>query len=50
MLRLRTGHPSTLPSPEEAAGYPYTDAERAVVAEATASHIVGTPAEVLSAA
>ncbi len=49
MLRLRTGHPSTLPSPEEAAGYPYTDAERAVMAEATASHVVGTPAEVVSA-
>ena len=33
MLRLRTGRPSTLPSPEEAADYPYTDAERAVVAD-----------------
>ena len=43
MLRLRTGRPSTLPSPEEAADYPYTDAERAVVAESTASHIVGDP-------
>jgi len=49
MLRLRTGHPSTLPSPDEAAGYPYSEAERTVVAEATASHIVGTPAEVVSA-
>jgi luciferase family oxidoreductase group 1 len=48
MLRLRTGHPSTLPSPEEAAGYRYTEAERAVIAEATASHIVGAPAEVVS--
>jgi luciferase family oxidoreductase group 1 len=48
MLRLRTGHPSTLPSPEEAAGYPYTEAERAVMAEATTSHIVGAPAEVVS--
>jgi luciferase family oxidoreductase group 1 len=48
MLRLRTGHPSTLPSPDEAAGYPYNDAERAVVAEATASHIVGDPAAVVA--
>jgi luciferase family oxidoreductase group 1 len=47
MLRLRTGHPSTLPSPEEAAGYPCTDAERAVAAEATASHVVGDPPGVL---
>jgi luciferase family oxidoreductase group 1 len=37
MLRLRTGRPSTLPSPEEAAGYAYTEAERAVIAEATVS-------------
>ena len=48
MLRLRTGHPSTLPSPEEAAGYPYTEAELTVIAEATASHIVGEPTEVAS--
>jgi luciferase family oxidoreductase group 1 len=47
MLRLRTGHPSTLPSPEEAAGYAYNEAERAVVAEATASHVVGEPAGVV---
>jgi luciferase family oxidoreductase group 1 len=43
MLRLRTGHPSTLPSPEEAAGYPYSPAEQAVIAEATGSHVVGDP-------
>ena len=48
MLRLRTGHPSTLPTPEEAAEYPYNDAERAVVAEATASHVVGDPAAVVA--
>jgi luciferase family oxidoreductase group 1 len=47
MLRLRTGHPSTLPSPEEAAAYLYTEAERAVVAEATVSHVVGGPASVV---
>ncbi|HTT90169.1 MAG TPA: LLM class flavin-dependent oxidoreductase [Acidimicrobiales bacterium] len=47
MLRLRTGRPSTLPSPEEADGYQFTEAERAVVAEATASHVVGDPAAVV---
>ncbi len=47
VLRLRTGQPSTLPSPEEAAAYPYTEAERAVVAEATVSHVVGDPASVV---
>ncbi|HXW80707.1 MAG TPA: LLM class flavin-dependent oxidoreductase [Acidimicrobiales bacterium] len=48
ILRLRTGHPSTLPSPEEAAEYLYTDAERAVVAESTVSHLVGDPATVVA--
>jgi luciferase family oxidoreductase group 1 len=45
-LRQRTGHPATLPSPEEAAGYPYSAAEQDVIAEATASHVVGDPATV----
>jgi luciferase family oxidoreductase group 1 len=47
MLRLRTGRPSTLPSPEEAARYSYTDAEQAVMAEATVSHVVGDPTSVV---
>lgn len=47
VLRLRTGRPSTLPSPEEAARYPYTDAERAVVTQATASYVVGDAGQVL---
>ena len=37
LLRLRTGRPSTLPSPEEAAGRAYSAAEQAVIAEATGS-------------
>ncbi|HUB42134.1 MAG TPA: LLM class flavin-dependent oxidoreductase [Streptosporangiaceae bacterium] len=45
-LRLRTGRPGTLPSPDEAAGRPYSAAERAVINEATESHVVGDPAEV----
>jgi luciferase family oxidoreductase group 1 len=48
MMRLRTGRPSTLPSPEEAERYLYNDAERVVIAEATASHIVGEPAAVVA--
>jgi luciferase family oxidoreductase group 1 len=46
-LRLRAGRPSTLPSPEEAAERPYSPAEQAVIAEATASHVVGDPATVI---
>ena len=46
MLRLRAGRPTTLPSPEEAARRPYSAAEQAVIEEATASHVVGDPAEV----
>jgi luciferase family oxidoreductase group 1 len=47
MLRLRAGRPSTLPSPEAAASRPYSAAERAVIAEATGSHVVGEPAAVI---
>ncbi len=46
-LRLRTGHPSTLPSPEEAAAYPYTPEEKAVIEQATGSHVVGDQATLL---
>ncbi len=47
MLRLRTGRPATLPSPEEAAARTYSAAEQAVMATATASHVVGDPATVV---
>jgi luciferase family oxidoreductase group 1 len=47
MLRQRAGRPSTLPSPQEAEGRPYSAAELAVIAEATASHVVGDPAGVI---
>jgi luciferase family oxidoreductase group 1 len=43
LLRLRAGRPSTLPSPQEAAEYPYTPEERALIAAATSSHVVGDP-------
>ena len=45
-LRLRTGHPSTLPSPEEAAEFEYTEGQRSFVDSWTASHVVGSPATV----
>jgi alkanesulfonate monooxygenase SsuD/methylene tetrahydromethanopterin reductase-like flavin-dependent oxidoreductase (luciferase family) len=46
LLRLRAGRPGTLPSPDEAAARSYSAAEQAVIAEATASHVVGDPATV----
>jgi luciferase family oxidoreductase group 1 len=42
-LRVRTGRPSTLPSPEEAAEYPYTPEERAFVDGRRASQVIGSP-------
>jgi luciferase family oxidoreductase group 1 len=42
-LRLRTGRPSTLPSPEEAATHAYAPDEREFIDSWTASHIVGSP-------
>ena len=45
-LRLRTGRSGTLPSPEDAAAYPCSAAEQAVIAETTGSHVVGDPAAV----
>ncbi len=48
MLRLRSGRPGPLPTPEEAAEYPYTPSERAMAESHTASHIVGDPGQVKS--
>jgi luciferase family oxidoreductase group 1 len=42
-VRLRSGRPGPLPSPEEAAAHPYTEAERAFIADRQASSIVGSP-------
>jgi luciferase family oxidoreductase group 1 len=42
-LRQRSGRPSTLPSPDDAARYPCTAAEHDVIAQTTASHVVGDP-------
>jgi luciferase family oxidoreductase group 1 len=46
MLRLRTGTPGPLPSPDEAARYGFTPNEKHVVEQATGSHIVGDPGTV----
>ncbi len=47
-LRLRSGRPSTLPSPEEAAAYDYSPDERRFIDAWTASHVVGSPDTVLT--
>ncbi|QES48404.1 alkanal monooxygenase [Streptomyces venezuelae] len=46
MLRLRTGRPGLIPTPEEAAGYPFTAAEREFVDGWLANVVHGTPEEV----
>lgn len=43
MLQLRTGRLGPLPSPEEAAQYSFTEAERAIVDEAMSTHLIGDP-------
>jgi luciferase family oxidoreductase group 1 len=42
-LRLRSGRPGPLPSPEEAAAHPYTELDRAIIADRQASNITGSP-------
>jgi luciferase family oxidoreductase group 1 len=42
-LKLRSGRPGPLPSPEEAAAYPYNELERAFVADRQATQIIGAP-------
>jgi luciferase family oxidoreductase group 1 len=42
-LRLRQGRPGRLPSPEEAAAYPYTDVERAFVLQRRDGQALGSP-------
>jgi luciferase family oxidoreductase group 1 len=47
-LRLRSGRPDVYPTPEEAAEYQFTPAEREFVKSWTGSHVVGDPALVWS--
>jgi luciferase family oxidoreductase group 1 len=48
VLWLRTNRLEPLPTPEEAAAYPYRADERAVVEQATATHVIGDPDEVVA--
>ncbi len=45
-LRLRSGQPGLLPSPEEAQAYPYTPTERAQIEASRARHVIGSPSVV----
>jgi luciferase family oxidoreductase group 1 len=45
-VRLRSGRPTKIPSPEEALAYPYTAQDRAVAEQYRQLQIVGTPAQV----
>ena len=45
-LRLRTGRPGRLPSPEEALAYPYTADEMALVEASRSRYIAGSPSTV----
>ncbi|MGH3187403.1 MAG: LLM class flavin-dependent oxidoreductase [Streptosporangiaceae bacterium] len=42
-LLLRSGRPGPVPSPEEAAAYPYTGLERAYIEDRRATQIIGAP-------
>ncbi|QRP44481.1 LLM class flavin-dependent oxidoreductase [Amycolatopsis sp. FDAARGOS 1241] len=42
-LSLRRGRPVALPTPEEAAEYPYTEADRAFLADRFGSSVIGSP-------
>jgi luciferase family oxidoreductase group 1 len=46
-IRLRSGHPAVLSSPEEAAAYPYTDVERQAIQTRQAHQVVGSSETVL---
>jgi len=46
ILQLRTGRLGPLPSPEEAAAYDFTPAEKALVDDAMSTHLIGDPATV----
>jgi luciferase family oxidoreductase group 1 len=42
-LRLRAGHPGTMPSPEEAAAHTYSDLDHAMILERQGSQLIGSP-------
>ena len=46
-LRLRTGHPGKVPTPEEAAAYPYSDMEKAFIEDRQSTQYIGAPDTVI---
>ena len=46
LLKLRTGEPIAIPSPEEASAYPYSEIERQLVQANRAQTVIGTPEQV----
>lgn len=46
ILGMRTGRPAPLASPEEAAAYAFTSAERELVDSVMATHVIGDPSQV----
>ena len=46
-LKLRTGQPGKVPTPEEAAAYPYSDLERAFIADRQSTQHIGAPPAVI---
>jgi luciferase family oxidoreductase group 1 len=47
-LRLRQGRPGKVPTPEEAAAYPYTDTERSFIEDRQSTQHIGAPDAVKS--
>jgi len=47
-LRLRTGRPGRMPSPEEAAAYPYSDVERAFIEDRQSTQHIGSADTVIA--
>jgi alkanesulfonate monooxygenase SsuD/methylene tetrahydromethanopterin reductase-like flavin-dependent oxidoreductase (luciferase family) len=45
-VRMRSGHSSPIPSPQEALAYTYTPAERALAQSVRSQRIIGTPDKV----
>ncbi|MGH3206613.1 MAG: LLM class flavin-dependent oxidoreductase [Trebonia sp.] len=48
-LKLRTGRPGKVPTPEEAAAYPYSDMEKAFIDDRQSTQAIGAPDTVLEA-
>ena len=46
-LKLRTGRPGKVPTPEEAAAYPYSDLEKAFIEDRQSTQYIGSPDTVI---